>query len=827
MDETTAQNPEFYTDNLQDVLDSEKSYINTRRDKNNLKKLSDSNELWGICFSGGGIRSATLCLGIMQKLMKKNIFRFFDYLSTVSGGGYIGCCLTSLLSNPKECYLKTYETKEKPGEEPGLEPNTSPFTGLNKFDDYKNEAATRLGVRHQIHHLRTHGEYLVPRKDILTRDVQRAVGSLFAGILHHLILFSLALIMLTALVHFVLFAITKYPAKNHQKLSTTASPIIDAPFLLELNYSDDTYYKIDKDVLTALKAKEIPEDQINGLLPLEDKVFYKGRQNFLESLSPIVEDKPTQELILKLAGNPSESQAAYVKNEIRTWLFARLGVPLYHMLYDGFKSRAWHYLISFCVGIVFCLVAYGLIGWIKSRIYDSHNKAIESAKSGFNLEDHYESNYIFGLNLASLAILTMGIVLYGFWNSSRPDPQGNHYYLSALFLPLGFAMGSGVASLIFSNLARSFNLKEDRIRRSLYNAVQGSSFYSIVFSLFIPFTLVFLFSINYFKPKFWWSLVSLALSYGLFKSSGQGKKLTRILAKFYKPLLSLFLLLFIALAYNSVSDFLIRQVYPKWSMVWLTFNWVPLVIFVFFTLVMVVIGYLNNSNRISPHYFYRDRLTEAYLKTDARFNRGKSHEKTQQGRPLVSVRNHEKLKLSQLGENNNRGPYHIIVTALNLQGSDELNRKTMLSEHFIFSKHYVGSRITGYVNTAQYRDNETKLARAMTISAAAAGSAMGLYSFAAQAFATTLFNVRLGYWMANPWYYLKGNKNPEPMYSFWPKWLMLEMLNQIDSTGQDGESLRRWAHGGQLRTAAAAAKEVQRHCYLRRRSGCRLQIRVV
>jgi hypothetical protein len=778
MGEAAAQSSGFYTKNMQEVVDSEKSYINTRRDKNNLKNLSDYNELWGICFSGGGIRSATLCLGIMQKLIRKDIFRFFDYLSTVSGGGYIGSCLTSLLSNPKECYLKTNEIEVEPGVEPGVELNTSPFTGLNKFDDYKNEAATRLSVRHQIHHLRTHGEYLMSRKEILSRDVQRAVGSLFTGILHHLILFSLALIALTALVHLGLFTITQYPAENHRKLITTDSPAIDAPFLLELNYSVDTYYKIDKDVLIALKAKEIPKDKIIRLLPLEDKVFYKGRQNFLKSLSPIVKDKRTQELILKLAGNPRESQAAYVINEIRTWLFARLGVPLYHMLYDGFKSKAWHYLISFCVGIVFCLFSYSLIGWIKNRIYDSNNNAIETAKSGFNLEDHYESNYVLGLNLASFVIITIGIVLYGIWNSSRPDPQGNHNYLSALFLPLGFALGTGVASLIFSNLARSFKLKEDRIRRSLYNAVQGSSFYSIIFSMLIPFSLVFLFSINYFKPKFWWSLVSLALSYCIFKTSGQGKKVAQILAKFYKFLLSFFLLLFIALAYNSVSDFLISQVYPNSAMAWFSINWVLLVVFLISTLIMVIFGYLVNSNRISPHYFYRDRLTEAYLKTDARINRSESHEKKRQGRPLVSVRNHENLKLSQLGENNNRGPYHIIVTALNLQGSDELNRKTMLSEHFIFSKYYVGSRITGYVKTAQYRDNETKLARAMTISAAAAGSAMGLYSFTAQAFATTLFNVRLGYWMANPWFYLKGNENPEPMYPFWPKWLMLEMLNK-------------------------------------------------
>ena len=59
MDEGNTQNPVSYTKNLQDVLESEKAYINTRRDKNNLKKLSDYNKLWGICFSGGGIRSSS------------------------------------------------------------------------------------------------------------------------------------------------------------------------------------------------------------------------------------------------------------------------------------------------------------------------------------------------------------------------------------------------------------------------------------------------------------------------------------------------------------------------------------------------------------------------------------------------------------------------------------------------------------------------------------------------------------------------------------------------------------------------------------------------
>jgi len=45
--------------------------------------------LSGLCFSGGGIRSATFNLGVLQGLAKKNLIRRFDYLSSVSGGGYI------------------------------------------------------------------------------------------------------------------------------------------------------------------------------------------------------------------------------------------------------------------------------------------------------------------------------------------------------------------------------------------------------------------------------------------------------------------------------------------------------------------------------------------------------------------------------------------------------------------------------------------------------------------------------------------------------------------------------------------------------------------
>ena len=44
----------------------------------------------GLAFSGGGVRSATFCLGVLRGLAHNGVLSRFDYLSTVSGGGYVG-----------------------------------------------------------------------------------------------------------------------------------------------------------------------------------------------------------------------------------------------------------------------------------------------------------------------------------------------------------------------------------------------------------------------------------------------------------------------------------------------------------------------------------------------------------------------------------------------------------------------------------------------------------------------------------------------------------------------------------------------------------------
>ena len=87
-----SEDPVFF--GAKDVVAAEMELIN-KRYGNEIKETKD---LAGLALSGGGIRSASFSLGIMQALAYKNWLSKIDYLSTVSGGGYIGTSLTWLLS---------------------------------------------------------------------------------------------------------------------------------------------------------------------------------------------------------------------------------------------------------------------------------------------------------------------------------------------------------------------------------------------------------------------------------------------------------------------------------------------------------------------------------------------------------------------------------------------------------------------------------------------------------------------------------------------------------------------------------------------------------
>ena len=86
-----------------------------------------------LAISGGGIRSATFALGVLVALARRNLLYQFDYLSTVSGGGYIGSFLTTFLNAP--------------------DPAGEPAIGLLRKDlPFQREDGEAAALRHVRHH---------------------------------------------------------------------------------------------------------------------------------------------------------------------------------------------------------------------------------------------------------------------------------------------------------------------------------------------------------------------------------------------------------------------------------------------------------------------------------------------------------------------------------------------------------------------------------------------------------------------------------------------------------------------------------------------------
>ena len=96
---------------FEDVFRAELEEIRERHNRVSRRKVPDNVtelcpttalELTGLACSGGGIRSAAFCLGVLQGLQSKDVIRSMDYLSTVSGGGYIGTTMTIGMSSSDE-----------------------------------------------------------------------------------------------------------------------------------------------------------------------------------------------------------------------------------------------------------------------------------------------------------------------------------------------------------------------------------------------------------------------------------------------------------------------------------------------------------------------------------------------------------------------------------------------------------------------------------------------------------------------------------------------------------------------------------------------------
>lgn len=158
--------------------------------------------------------------------------------------------------------------------------------------------------------------------------------------------------------------------------------------------------------------------------------------------------------------------------------------------------------------------------------------------------------------------------------------------------------------------------------------------------------------------------------------------------------------------------------------------------------VLFLYGWLGvDVNLTSLHGFYRDRLSRAYL-----FHRAP---RAGDG-PVPTPPRNDRLRLSELAPAASHAPYHLVNATLNLQASPALQGRH--ADFFLFSKRFVGSSVTGYIETAQLEaiDKRLDFATAVAVSGAALAPNMGTSTNRALVFVMTLLNVRTGYWLPNP-----------------------------------------------------------------------------
>src|SRR4026207_714578 len=82
-----------------------------------------------LCISGGGIRSATFGLGVLQGLARCGLLDKFHYRSTLSGGGYIGSWLSAWIKNDPDGVRGVIDELKRPPDST-LDPEPQPIRHL-------------------------------------------------------------------------------------------------------------------------------------------------------------------------------------------------------------------------------------------------------------------------------------------------------------------------------------------------------------------------------------------------------------------------------------------------------------------------------------------------------------------------------------------------------------------------------------------------------------------------------------------------------------------------------------------------------------------------
>lgn len=166
-------------------------------------KEDDSKARTALCISGGGIRSATFAMGVIQGLASAKVLDKFDFLSTVSGGGYIGSWLSSWARRHPHGMTGVQEDLAACDSAAGwVRPADDTTSGpvRPKAKDGKIEPEPK-----PVRHLRDYSNYLSPRLGLFSGDAWTMASLYVRNLLLNLLVLIPVIALALALPRFYAF----------------------------------------------------------------------------------------------------------------------------------------------------------------------------------------------------------------------------------------------------------------------------------------------------------------------------------------------------------------------------------------------------------------------------------------------------------------------------------------------------------------------------------------------------------------------------------------------------------------------------------------------
>ena len=660
----------------------------------------DPDPLAALCISGGGIRSATFALGIIQGLAERGLLPRFDYLSTVSGGGYIGGWLTAWshraggIGNVASRLCRDAPAPPKGGLDP-------------------------------VHYLREYNSYMSPKTGLFSNDVWTIVAIYVRNILLNWTVL-IPLLMAVLMVPRLYLATLSFPERLFPQVLAGTQPDWANPLLDAVSQSTSVW-----PVLPTISAVLLAIALFSTLLSLPS-VGGRDHSRYefsLQMLAPLVASVLT---FLAFDSLFYIGQNYVVESKLLLVLLWTL-VPcvaawlLYLVVRRGtIRDRLQMFMGPLSLAIVAMAAGTGGAIWAVTNfvLWDASNPTRSMTWAGY---------VTMGPPLVLVGFVLGTVIFVGL--SSRFLQDADREWMAramgaillfcvawtgvcavVLLLPrwaLGWrAWGHGAlaaataASAWLSTLggpppqgSPQTNTTRDRLL-GLASMLAAPVFLALLAGALSVLTNMILVAVGSAMPA---GVPALGFS----APAGPNGE---------------------PVSWMDHDAVLTRTPLGLLSLVTLTLVGVS-----------VLMARFVNINTFSMHGMYRDRLVRAYL--------GASNLGRQASR-FTGFAANDNIKLADLAPSG-RAPLHVLNFALNLVGGNRLDWQQRKAEAFTATPFHCGSRGVGYRPSSEYGGG-ISLGTAIAISGAAASPNMGYHSSSAVGAIMTLFNARQGCWLGNP-----------------------------------------------------------------------------